>query len=87
LITSDGAPGGNVGVAGVRRVMERSGLDKEVRERIMGIVNAEGRPEVGRGEVWVLLALVGLAQEGEEIGLDAIDERRKRKWFLFLGSG
>ena len=48
----------------------------------MGIVNAEGRPEVGRGEVWVLLALVGLAQEGEEIGLDAVDERRKREWFL-----
>lgn len=81
LLASDGAPGGNVGVPGVRRVIEGSGLDREVRERIMGIVNAEGRPEMGRGEVWVLLALVGLAQEGEEIGLDAVDERRKSEWF------
>jgi sorting nexin-8 len=81
LLVSDGAPEGNVGVAGVRRVVERSGLDKEVRERILEIVNAEGRPDIGRGEVWVLLALVGLAQEGEEVGLDAVDERRKSEWF------
>lgn len=79
LLVSDAAPGGNVGIAGVRRVVERSGLDRDLGEKILGFVNAEGRPEVGRGEVWVLLALVGLAQEGEEVGLDAVDERRKSK--------
>jgi sorting nexin-8 len=87
LLASDEAPGGNVGVAGVRRVIERSGLDREVRERILGIVNVDGRPEMGKGEVWVLLALVGLAQQGEEIGLDSVDERRKSEWFRSTLSG
>jgi sorting nexin-8 len=62
-----------------REVLEGSGLRAEVGERIWGIVSAGGESRgLGRGQFWVLLALVGLALEGEELGLDAVDERRSR---------
>jgi len=66
--------------AEVRRVvLEGSGVGAEAAERIWGIVSAGGESTVlGRGQVWVLFALVGLAAEGEELGLDAVDERRGR---------
>ena len=66
--------------ADVRRVvLEGSGVGAEAGERIWSIVSAGGESRVlGRGQVWVLFALVGLAVEGEELGLDAVDERRGR---------
>ncbi len=44
----------------------------------MGII-APGGGEIalGRGEFSVLLALIGLAQEGDAISLDSVDERRR----------
>lgn len=71
---------GVVEEADVRRaVIQGCGLRSEVGDRIWGIVcaGAEGRA-LGRGQFWVLLALVGLALEGEDLGLDAVDERRGR---------
>lgn len=66
--------------ADVRRVvLGGSGVGAEVGEEIWRIVSASGESRVlGRGQFWVLLALVGLALEGEELGLDAVDERRGR---------
>jgi sorting nexin-8 len=62
-----------------RAVIEGCGLRSEVGDRIWGIVcaGAESRA-LGRGQFWVLLALVGLALEGEDLGLDSVDERRGR---------
>lgn len=71
----------SVGEDEVRRVvLEGSGVGArtEVGERIWGLVSAGGAGGLERGQVWVLLALVGLALEGEEVGLDAVDERRGR---------
>ncbi|TKA66959.1 hypothetical protein B0A55_09033 [Friedmanniomyces simplex] len=46
-------------------------------EKIWTIVSSNGQTqELGRNEFNVLLALIGLAQEGEELSLDAVDERR-----------
>jgi sorting nexin-8 len=56
---------------------EAEGLDEEARERIQAIFEGDKERELGRGEVNVLLALVGLAQEGEEVSLDGVDERRR----------
>jgi sorting nexin-8 len=66
--------------ADVRRdVLESSGVGAEAGERIWSIVSAGGESRLlSRGQFWVLLALVGLALEGEELGLDAVDERRGR---------
>ncbi|KAF4119806.1 sorting nexin-8 [Geosmithia morbida] len=53
--------------------------DVSVQSRIVNLVAPDGGSQVqlGRGEFNVLMALVGLAQEGEEISLDGVDERRK----------
>ena len=70
----------DVDEADVRRVvLEGSGVGAEAGERIWSIVSAGGESRVlERGQVWVLFALVGLALEGEDLGLDAVDERRGR---------
>lgn len=82
LLASDGAGGAAVGIAGVRGLVDSTNLDFDAKEKILGIANPESRPEIGRGEFNVLLALIGLAQEGEEVTLDSVDDRRKS---MFLG--
>ena len=89
LLDSDGL-GGGISLTGVRKILEASGLSPEVQSKILGIVVPAGAEEsasvgqgVGRGQVNVLLALIGLAQEDEEITLDGVDERRRSKWRLF----
>lgn len=74
--------GGGVSINGVRRVIEEGGLDegvstgKRIKEAIVGVGMGDG---IGRGEFSVLLAMVGLAQEGEEVSIDAVDDRRRSK--------
>lgn len=63
--------------ASVERVLREAGLGGEARERIEGIFGGATERELGRGEVNVLLALVGLSQEGDEVSLDGVDERRR----------
>jgi sorting nexin-8 len=65
----------------VETVLREAGVSEEARERIEGIF-AENRKSLGRGELNVLLALVGLAQEGDEVGLDGVDERRRSMLFF-----
>jgi sorting nexin-8 len=70
----------DVGAAGVsgdvaRKVLKESSVDDEAERSILKTVG-EGKV-LGRGEVNMLLALIGLAQEGEEVTLDGVDERRK----------
>jgi sorting nexin-8 len=72
--------GAGVTLGGVRKVLKDSGVGLEVQGRILGVVLPEGEDEgrgMGRGEFNVLLALVGLAQESEDVTLDGVDERRK----------
>lgn len=61
----------------VEGLLREAGISGEARERIEGIFEGAIGKELGRGEVNVLLALVGLSQEGEEISLDGVDERRR----------
>lgn len=55
--------------------------DSSTKSRIMSLVVPRAGAEVnlGRGEFNVLMALVGLAQEGEDVSLDGVDERRRSK--------
>lgn len=69
-----GGSGGKISAAGVTRVFSDGKLSADDQSRIMNIV---GTGELSRNEFNVLLALVGLAQEHEDITLDSVDERRK----------
>ncbi|EON99111.1 putative sorting nexin mvp1 protein [Phaeoacremonium minimum UCRPA7] len=77
VVQSDGS-GGRVSSGGVARTLAAAKLSADDQARIMGFV-APGNGEValGRNEFNVLLALIGLAQEGEVVSLDGVDERRK----------
>jgi sorting nexin-8 len=73
--------GAGLSLAGVQTVLGTSGLSAGEREKILRIVVPGQEPAqgLGRGEFNVLLALIGLAQEGEEPTLDGVDDRRKSK--------
>lgn len=86
LEEDDGGALGRVGRAGVGRVFAAGRVSSERREEILGIVGAGGEG-MGRNEFNVLLALVGLVQEGGRVSLDAVEERRGGELFcsvLFL---
>ena len=85
--------GAGIGLTSVREVLAGSGLSASEQARVLNLVVSgeldSGRTDigVGRGEFSVLLALVGLAQEGEELTLDAVDDRRKSEFsYCSLGS-
>ncbi len=71
--------GGTVPANSAREFLRGCGIKDGQQTAIWDIVTA--RQEVGalgRGEFNVLLALIGLSQEGEELSLDAVDERRMK---------
>ncbi|KAK4984575.1 Sorting nexin mvp1, partial [Elasticomyces elasticus] len=77
LHSGEGQAGGSVSVAGVKRLLSGSGISGGDQATISQIVGADASGGIGRGEFNVLLALIGLAQEGEELSLDSVDERRR----------
>lgn len=81
---SGGSP--TVGLSVVRDLLASTGLDADVQSRIINLVTPGGQDSVsgglGRNEFNVLLALIGLAQEGEDVTLDAVDERRRSALLL-----
>ena len=69
------AEGGRIGIGGVKKLLEGN---RSEYDRIMGLVTGgKDVTSLGRNEFNVLVALIGLAQEGEEATLDGVDERRK----------
>lgn len=75
-----GGRGGRVTAGGVAKALAAARLRADDQARIMSIVapdGVEGDFALGRDELNVLLALVGLAQEGETVSLDGVDERRR----------
>ena len=69
------ADGGRVGIGGAKKLLEGGRVNSE---KILGLVTGGTNvTALGRNEFNVLLALVGLAQEGEDATLDGVDERRK----------
>jgi len=77
VLRGDGA-GGKISSAGVAKVLSAGNLGADDQLRIMSIISPGGQSsDLGRNELNVLLALIGLAQEHEDITLDSVDERRK----------
>lgn len=68
---------GNISADEARDFLKRAAVGT-TEGKIWSIVSNNGESTtIGRGEFNVLLALIGLAQEGEELSLDAVDERKK----------
>ena len=80
LLESGDRVAGGVGLTGVKRLLQDSRISSEEQQKILNLVVPTGQESgvgLGRGEFNVLVALLGLAQEGEDITLDTVDERRK----------
>ena len=72
---------GAVSYEAVESILRSCSLSTADQTRILGFVAPNGRGSfnpLGRSEFNVLLALIGLAQEGEDLSLDGVDERRRR---------
>jgi sorting nexin-8 len=76
-----GGSGDKIGVQGLTSVFAAARISSEQQANITAIVAppGDGNIAVGRNGFNVLLALIGLAQEGETVSLDGVDERRKSK--------
>ena len=71
--------GGKVSASDARQFLGDCGIGSTSQNTIWDIVSNGGESvALGRSEFNVLLALIGLAQEGEELSLDAVDERRRK---------
>ena len=81
LVEEGFVQGAGVSKRGVERVLEGSRLTPVDRSNVLDITGASSwdKDTFTRGEFNVLLALVGLAQEGEEVSLDSVDERKRSK--------
>lgn len=80
VLNSSEKTGVGIGLSGVKRLLQSSNLNEQEQSKIQNFVIPGGQESangVGRSEFNVLLALIGLAQEGEDITLDGVDERRR----------
>ena len=68
----------------IGRLLDESNLGAEDRTKISDIFKAGSSDQntFTRGEINVLLALIGLAKEGEEISLDGVDERKSSEYHV-----
>lgn len=77
VVREDGS-NGRIQAGGVAKVFAAARLSADDQSSIMSVVvPGGGDVDLGRNEFNVLLALVGLAQEGETTSLDGVDERRR----------
>ncbi|RFU79405.1 sorting nexin mvp-1 [Trichoderma arundinaceum] len=78
VVREDGHDG-QVTAAGIAKLFAVARLDADAQARIMSLVapGAGSDVSLSRNEFNVVLALIGLAQEGDIISLDGVDERRK----------
>ena len=80
MLDSRHRSGSGISLEGVKALLASTELGSGVQEGILKLVKLNGNEsELGRNEFNVLLALIGLGQEGEEVTLDDVDERRKSK--------
>ena len=81
-VVAEHGSAGRVTAGGVARTLAAAKLGADAQARVMAIVAPGGTGEevvLDRNQFNVLLALVGLAQEGEAVSLDSVDERRQRE--------
>jgi sorting nexin-8 len=83
VLNADEKTGLGIGVAGVKKILQSSNLSEQEQHKILNLIIPGGQESangVGRSEFNVLLALIGLAQEGEDVTFDGVDDRRRSEW-------
>ncbi|KAI8626134.1 hypothetical protein F5Y19DRAFT_466711 [Xylariaceae sp. FL1651] len=77
-LAQDGRGNGLIAPAGVAKALAAAKLGADQQAHIMRILApAGGDVSLGRDEFNVLLALIALAQEGDTVSLDSVDERKQ----------
>lgn len=82
ILNSGDTVGAGISVAEARKVLASTSLTPADQSTILNMVVPGGKETssgLGRSEFNVLLALAGLAEEGEDLTFDTVDERRKSK--------
>ena len=75
------AQGGKISSEGLKKLVEGSNISQGEQARLLGLVATGGADAgLGRSKFNVFVALLGLAQEGEDATLDGVDERRSSKF-------
>lgn len=80
LLASGDRMGAGISLTGVKKLLGESGLHADTQAKILDIVVHPGQDSTAgfaRSEFNVLLALIGLAQEGEDVTLDSVDDRKR----------
>jgi sorting nexin-8 len=80
VLSAGDRAGTGIGLTSVRELLSGSGLTATDQAKILNLVlsgDTDRSNGFGRGEFNVLLALIGLAQEGDDLTFDTVDERRK----------
>ncbi|KAJ6095961.1 hypothetical protein N7486_006707 [Penicillium sp. IBT 16267x] len=81
ILNSGDRVGSGIGLTSVREILASSGLSASDQGKILNLVvsaDHESSGGLGRAEFNVLLALVGLGQEGEDLSFDTVDDHRKK---------
>ncbi|CAI7662398.1 unnamed protein product [Penicillium manginii] len=81
ILNSGDRVGSGVGLSSIREILSSSNLTASDQGKILNLVvsgDNETSGGLGRAEFNVLLALIGLAQEGEDLSFDAVDDHRKK---------
>lgn len=79
LLDAGERAGSGISVGGAKQLLGSSGIPSDTQSKILEIV---AQPDhdvagLGRNEFNVLFALIGLAQEGDDVTLDSVDERKR----------
>ncbi|KAH6642016.1 sorting nexin mvp1 [Boeremia exigua] len=79
LLDAGDRTGNGISVDGARKLLASSGIPGDTQSKILEIVAQPDQDAagLGRNEFNVLFALVGLAQEGDDVTLDSVDERKR----------
>lgn len=90
ILNSGDRVGSVVGLSSIREILSSSNLTASDQGKILNLVvssDNETSGGLGRAEFNVLLALIGLAQEGEDLSFDAVDDHRKSKFIASVRYG
>lgn len=87
LLDAGSREGNGVSVEGVKKLLSDSGVASGAQSKILEVVLPPGQDSASldRNEFNVVFALIGLAQEGEDLTLDSVDERKRSEQFVTVG--
>ena len=83
ILESADRVGAGISLTGIKKILESSKLSPSTQAQVLNLVVPGGHEStsgLGRSEFNVLLALIGLGQEGEDATLDGVDERRRSEF-------